>query len=453
MTPEIRILKLIRKVDATTGSKEKESILKNLPGLEDSDIPVLKSIISYTYDRVKYSFGTTKTIPIDEHGVLGWSHATTILNNLCDGYYSSKNVDEFLEDCSMLSLEAKELMDLAIGRSLRCGVGPKTFSKIFGKDVISVTPYMRCTSFSEKALKKIKFPCISQLKSDGRFVNIIIRKHSVTLTSRNGEDCSHLIDSDLAKRLMEHAPNHVIHGEILVSDGKGGILNRSEGNGYLNSDEVDTSLVMFECWDIVGFDVFFDGAKSYQYVHRYRQLSDIIDSVSTVDDNGKRDIALIRSVRSESPEDVKKFFMDVVSDGFEGLVVKNMKGLWKNGTSGDQIKVKVEVEGEVLVVDITEGKGKYEGKTGALVTMSSCGEVQTNVAGLTDKEREDFWKNPDLIVGKVITVRYNDVTYNETTKKHSLYLPRLVEVRTDKDTADDLKTLRASMVDAVRIFG
>ena len=61
-------------------------------------------------------------------------------------------------------------------------------------------------------------------------------------------------------------------------------------------------------------------------------------------------------------------------------------------------------------------------------------------AGFTDKDLEILSKNPDDLVGKIAAVQYN-VTITDKYENRSLFLPRFIEVRTDKTLPDDMSKL------------
>ena len=181
----------------------------------------------------------------------------------------------------------------------------------------------------------------------------------------------------------------------------------------------------------------------------------MVELVANLQLSGVHDISVVEFRICNTHQEAIDHFEEVVKAGGEGVVLKNFKGVWKDGTSADQIKLKIIVEGELLVVGMTEGEGRLKGMCGALICQSSCGLVVVNVAGLSDKLRKEFFENPDIIVGSIITLKYNDVVYSETTGLWSLYLPRFVEKRTDKFEADDKEKLieqLKSAIDGIKLF-
>mgnify|MGYP001766740155 CR=1 FL=1 len=83
------------------------------------------------------------------------------------------------------------------------------------------------------------------------------------------------------------------------------------------------------------------------------------------------------------------------------------------------------------VIKRIPGTGKNTGLMGALVCRS--GDIEFNVGtGFTEQERKEF--TADYIVGKIITVTYNQVITEKTSERKSLFLPRFNCIRFDKDT-------------------
>jgi DNA ligase-1 len=113
-------------------------------------------------------------------------------------------------------------------------------------------------------------------------------------------------------------------------------------------------------------------------------------------------------------------------------------GIWADGTSKDQIKMKVEAEVDLLVVGWNKGNGKNEKWFGSLICETSDRELQVNVSGFTDPERERIFGEMNEWVGKkIITVRANSIMYAKNMgDQHRLFLPRMVEERLDKNEAD-----------------
>jgi len=98
--------------------------------------------------------------------------------------------------------------------------------------------------------------------------------------------------------------------------------------------------------------------------------------------------------------------------------------------------MKAELEADLLVTEWNEGTGRIQGLLGAVTCVSEDGKLEVNVgSGFNDEDRK---MKPEDIVGKIITVKYNEVIQDKKKDKKSLFLPIFVEIRLDKTKADIL---------------
>ena len=73
-----------------------------------------------------------------------------------------------------------------------------------------------------------------------------------------------------------------------------------------------------------------------------------------------------------------------------------------------------------------EGTGRHQGKLGSFVIDYKGKEVRVG-SGLNDETREQLWKEPEIHIGRIIEVRYQ-----EETPDGSLRFPTFVCFRNDK---------------------
>jgi len=108
-------------------------------------------------------------------------------------------------------------------------------------------------------------------------------------------------------------------------------------------------------------------------------------------------------------------------------------GIYECKRSTGWLKVKPFIEVSLKVVDVEEGTGRNAGKLGALVVEGKDMDkfIKTNVgSGLTDTDRETFWKARDKLIGQIVEVRADAITQNqETTDEWSLRFPRFLKFR------------------------
>lgn len=321
---------------------------------------------------------------------------------------------------------------------LRCGINVSSINKAF-PGTIPEYPYMRCSLPSGSNMKKWNWEegIYSQQKADGMFANILYDKGRVTITSRNGTEF-HLAEfKDFVDDFTKIAPEGVYNGELLVIESNS-ILPREIGNGVLNSvlkggSFKDNQIPFYFVWDCV--------VNNIPYKDRFNSLRTL---------NG-RFVDIIPTKIVYSQIEAYEHYKYMVECGFEGTVLKNPNALWKDGTSKDQVKFKVEAEVDLVCKGFNPGNGKNESLFGSMICESSCGRVQVNVSGFKDDLRKTIWESRDEWIGRIVTVRANSLMTSEPGKPNRLFLPRFVEERLDKTEADDYDKI-VSIFDSAGMF-
>jgi ATP-dependent DNA ligase len=228
----------------------------------------------------------------------------------------------------------------------------------------------------------------------------------------------------------------VFDGELLVvKDGK--ILDRQTGNGILNKankgtiSAADAALVHATVWDVIPYVQFVDGYCGVPYATRFTSLQ-------VMDKSPK--IHMVEHAVVNTLEDAHTLFEKYLGDGQEGIILKDLNGAWENKRSKTQIKFKGELECDLKIVAVEEGKGKAEGMLGAIVCESADGIVKVNVgSGFSDEHRKEYWKQN--LVDRIVAVKYNMRSKNKTGEE-SLFLPVFIELREDKDVADSSSDIK-----------
>lgn len=418
------VLSIIEKIALTPKTNEKIDILKSIN--KDN---IFFNVCELTYSP-RINFGV-KEYPEPEH-----YRGNKSLDDIIKTYLPKLNYREitgnsaidFLVDISSeLNERDSKVLRRIINRDLGCGISKRTINKVY-PDLIYEHPYMRCSSFNKKNLSNIIYPCFSQIKMDGLYCDIIVSSDNITAMSRNGNYID--IPNNLAL-IFKNYDGYVLQGELIVSNSNG-YIDRSKSNGILNSGDINWDNVRFFAWDMIPKADFRYKKCSISYFNRFSLLR------NSFDDN-QDFFSIVETSIAYNESDIKTHFENVRFCGLEGTVIKNYCGKWKDGTSKDMVKVKVEAVCELKVVGINEGSGKYVGQIGSLICESKCGNLKVSVSGLKDSERkEDFEKYVD----KIISVKYNDVISNQLDEnKKSLFLPRFLSIRTDKDEADDLEEI------------
>lgn len=350
---------------------------------------------------------------------------------------------QFLNNLSKLTLTQTEfnILERILARDPRCNIGRELYEKYFEEreEGEFVPKCMKATSYSEKALSKIKFPCFVQHKLDGsRCLIDVSENNEVKIYSGNGGQFFGLERLELAIQQL-HANNSILDGEILVFDNTWTTpLDRKTGNGILNKSLQKTlsrdegSQVGIVLWDFIDRDEYEAEKGSTPYKERFEKLQRQIGFLTERDSMVK----LVTTHVANSRNEVLEIFAQYLSEGAEGVIVKNQDGNWSNSRPSHQCKLKQEFVVSLKVVDFEYGSknSKYETKIGALCCESSDGLLKVNVgSGMKDEDRENF----ESFVGAIIDVKANGVIQSKDERKPmSLFLPRFVCIRNDKSEPD-----------------
>jgi hypothetical protein len=365
------------------------------------------------------------------------SDKITTLQNALGGLYdlSSRGVTgnaaiEYLRMLlSSVSADDAKVIERIIQKDLKCGVQVSTANAVWSGLVVDY-PVMLCSQFEQKLVDKIQYPAAVQLKMDGMRFNAIVRDGKCEFRSRNGKEIQLLGNLEQEFVALANGIDCVFDGELLVND-KGVVLDRQTGNGILNKankgtiSDLEANKVHATVWDLIPYAYFTDGYCPTPYQTRFSSLK-----AMTL----PKKIHLVDNIIVANYEVAKDVFEIYLSEGQEGIILKDLNGVWENKRTKSQIKFKGELECDLKIVGVEEGTGKYAGMLGAILCESADGVIKVRAgSGFTDDQRKDYWGQN--LVDKVVALKYNMRIKNKLGEE-SLFLPIVLEIRDDKETAD-----------------
>jgi len=420
---------IFEELNESNSSNHKLAVLK-----KHKDNELLKQVLKMTYDKVQFTFG------VSLQNVLNYKLAEIKDGDFFDALddlvkLSNREItgNAALELCSSwietLNENESEVFQRIINRDIKCNVGKTQMNKVWPK-LITKPVYMRCGVYSDKTKKKIQFPAFIQLKCDGTYREFTVNNGEVQAQSRSGESYEYPEHFEN----MKSFPNGVYTGELTVK----GIFNRSEGNGLINSDNPPYSDIIFDVWDYITLEEYKNASLKVKnttpYNERFNKLTSIISA------SNYSNIQLIESHEVQNINEALLQTSEWMQQGLEGGVLKNKKAVFKDGTSTEQLKLKIQIDAEMRVIGFKDGKlgTKREGKVGSIMYQNDDNTIKGQCSGFTDKELNDMTNNPDKYLGKIITVQFNDLTLGRNHDYCGLSHPRYIELRNDKDTTNTL---------------
>lgn len=424
------MITIINELNLENGSNYKISILKKYSGDE-----LLKRILKMTYDKVQYNYGVGKTtllkLNINPTGVdMGLENALSILEfEFCSRKVTGNAAIARLEEVlSNLSESNRYVIEKVIERDLRTNLGKTQINKVF-KDLITKPVYMRCDTYSHNTAKNIKFPAFVQLKADGTFREFTVQDSEVSSRSRSGEEYIYPVIFES----MKSFPDGVYTGELTID----GIHNRAESNGLINSDTPPHDKIILELWDYITPEEYTNAANRVKnkipYIKRFDTLIDIVKETKNIKIIPYKIVSSIQEALQQTSE--------WMSAGFEGSILKDLNGLYRDGTSKHQLKLKLEISVEMRCVGFLDGNPgtKREGKVGSIIFENDERTIRGRCSGFTDDELDCFTADKERYIGRILEVQFNDLTKGSNNDYYSLSHPRFIEWRSDKTETDSLE--------------
>lgn len=392
-----------------------------------------------------------------------------------------------------LSAQDSEVIRRILLRDLECGASGGSASKVW-KGLIKEQPCMKASACSVKTLAKIKYPAIAQLKADGTRCMIIKHNGIVSAWSRNGKE---FIGITPIIKLFEdyEADNFVLDGELVyefpvnepaapvaddncdlsflfadapaaepevelsvAKDYVVNVANRQTGNGIVSKamkgsiTPEEAENVVFQVWDYIEVEDYWNGVFNVTYQGRLKRTNEIVDGI------GSKKIVVVDTEIVNNLAEAKALYQKFIDLGLEGIILKNILGIWKDSRSADQVKFKEIIDIDMICVGYY-AHIKDENKLGGITVRSRCGLIQNNAgSGLTDTthdkgvyielgDRDDLDREKLMALAKagklddvVFELQCNGVLESKNRKAHEapykLFLGVIKKVRFDKSPED-----------------
>ena len=402
----LKVVEIINGLRGTTKSTEKTAILK-----ENKDNELLQKVLFYTLDSFKKYKISEKTF--ETYGCLqsSYSDIFTLLDVL-----SANNINDNLknEAVGFVNSADEKLQDLfkcMLIKDLRIGIAEKGINKVF-KDLIPTFSCMLSESiFKNNNMQRVqgKEFIITQ-KLDGNRILAIKQNDKVEFYTRQGKPLEGLVE--LEEDFKSFPNNMVLDGEILL-----------ENKNNLNSDELFRETMKecrkkgtkhglyFNAFDLVTLEGFGKGIDTTPCAQRKENLHNLIET-----NNFTHIVEVPILYKGRDLDKIDEYLQLAISKGQEGCMVNLCEAPYEGKRVKTQLKVKAMNEIDLRVVGVFEGEGEFKGTLGGVKIVLTHEGKQYDVAigsGFSKKEREIFWEDSSLIIGKIIRVQYFEISQNQ----------------------------------------
>ncbi|KKM15890.1 hypothetical protein LCGC14_1691440 [marine sediment metagenome] len=420
---------LVNELNTTNSSNTKKDIL--------SVYPQCTELLKWTYNPFAKFNVTSKNLKKQKDLILSsedlmsspdiYDGILPLLYDLSErnitGHVAISCVNEFIEN----NKEYEKLIYCIIDKNLKTRTDASLINKVYPKLVpqFNVALPKKYEDYMEK-IDFINDDWYVSRKLDGVRVVVKIKSaNDIKFFSRKGIEFFTLEKvADEIKNTMTCVPM-VLDGEICLID-KNGNESFSGLMKILRKKDYTMEHPRLKTFDILTFEDFDSKeGKKFTFSDRF-PIEDLFGNSEI--------LTYVEQKLVRSDAEVQAFVEYAVSQGWEGAVLRK-DVLYKGKRSSDVLKVKKFFDAEYIINDVEMNVMRViDNETGieideemlASVKIEHKGKVVSVGSGFNLKERRKYFKNPELIIGKTITVKYFEETLNKKgelslkhgTKKH-----------------------------------
>lgn len=425
-----KILEILNQLETSKTNDKIKIISKN------KDNELFKKILYYTYNPdLQYGFSEDKL----REGLLKNNNSLreSKWNNLFDmlDELSSSNINDKLRINTYSFINAapdeyKELYIKVLTKDLRCNIQIKTINKAI-KNLIPTFGVMLADKYYNKMDKVEDKEFIITTKLDGgRCVLIKDNNGKAIFKTRQGKIIDGLVEF---KEDIDKLPNGIVLDGELLAINKNNLHSKdlysvTMKESRKKGDKHDLQLNVF---DIIPYNEFISGVSSKNAFERKEILHNLIEQ------NQFTNIIEVKVLyKGNDINKIEELLNEITSKGGEGVMI-NLDSPYETKRTSNILKVKKFQEADVRVLDILEGTKSNSGKLGAIkiqfeykdkLYTCECG------SGFTQEERELYWQHPELLINKIVTIKYFEISQDSKTKEYGLRFPIWTSrIREDKD--------------------
>jgi DNA ligase 1 len=204
-----------------------------------------------------------------------------------------------------------------------------------------------------------------------------------TLTTRQGNTIQ------APAWFVEKFPKTPLDGELWIGRGQFELLS-----GTVRKDVAEDA-----AWRKVTYNIFELPNAEGDFAQRAKRIVTIVKQAHSPY------LKAVTQFRVKDEQDLKRHLQQVVAMHGEGLMLHRADAPYMTGRKQVLLKLKPYLDAEAKVIAYVPGKGKYQGKMGALVVETTEGIRFKLGTGFSDVERAHPPK-----IGALVTYTYKDIT-------------------------------------------
>ena len=239
----------------------------------------------------------------------------------------------------------------------------------------------------------ITFPCYVQPKLDG--VRCLSKRinGNIQFISRKGkkfETIEHI--NNQLKMIMD--VGEILDGEIYIHGEEfQDIISAIKNIKNKSKAKIDSSKLNYYIYDVAD--------DTLDFKDRYKKLSAYLYDII---EKNLFNLIIVPTFKCNNKDEVKKWHDKFKSDGYEGVIIRNIKGKYEfDFRSNNLQKYKEFMDEEYKIIGVKSGKGRYKDCGTFICEMDNGKTFDCNPIG-TIEQKQEYLKNKDKYIGSFLTV-------------------------------------------------
>ena len=303
--------------------------------------------------------------------------------------------------------ECAELLEKLICKDLSIGCDSKTINKEIPGLIKTFSCMLAQKYFDSPGKLEGKTFAITTKLDGFRLIAIKDSAGEVKFYSRVGQLIEGLVE--IEAEMKEFMPcNFALDGELTISN----YFEMPSKDAYkaaskiirLKGDTPKTGLT-YRVFDCMTADEFQSQKCTKTYFERRKQLATFAGVAEHIE-------VLPVLYMGDDTSEVTTWLNKVTARGGEGVMLNLADAEYVWGRTWNLMKVKKFTSLDLEVIDVEEGSGRLSGTLGAIHVRYKNGNIVKVGSGFSDEERKLFWNYPDLVLNKVVEIKYFEESSN-----------------------------------------
>lgn len=308
--------------------------------------------------------------------------------------------------------ECAYLLKELICKDLSIGCDTKTINSVMPNLIPQFSCMLAQKYFDKPAYVEGKEFAITTKLDGFRLIALKDKSGSIKFYSRVGQLVEGLVE--IEAELKANFPDNIaLDGELTISN----YFDMPSKDAYkaaskiirLKGDTPKTSLTyrIFDCMTATEF-------KTQTCNKTYQERRALLDTFAGLMDHVE---VLPVIYQGTDTSKIIEVLNEITANGGEGCMINILSAPYVWNRTWNLLKVKKFNSLDLEVIDLEEGSGRLSNTLGAIKVRYKGGNIVKVGSGFSDDERALYWKQPNLILNKIVEVKF----FEESTNADGTY--------------------------------